>query len=284
MTRVAFITAIFGGYDATCKPFAKQTIDTDFICFTDNPDIENNGWEIDTHPYHDTHTSPIDNGCYINSINKEGYLKRYENKHTFNTAKYYKQAFNNIPRLKEYDVIIWIDGSIEITACDVSEYMLELCFKYNIVSWHHEYRGARLIHEVEACYLPRYLDKSYLNQLQPYQDIVRQYHEYIREGYDEDYWAKVEREEGRGGHGGNFFGIWLTCFVAFNNKNLDVDNFLKLWYLQTLKHTTQDQISFPKVVQDTGIIPYTLPDSRFKGDAPHYSTDVFIKHTHSIGN
>ena len=34
MSKVAFITAILGDYEITCKPFVKQTIETDFICFT----------------------------------------------------------------------------------------------------------------------------------------------------------------------------------------------------------------------------------------------------------
>lgn len=119
--KVAYITAILGDYELTCKPFVKQTIESDFICFTDNPSIENNGWIIDTTPYHDTHKSPVDIGIYNNSISKEGRLSVLENRHTFNLAKYYKQSWKNIPRLKDYDVVIWLDGTIQITKEDVSE-------------------------------------------------------------------------------------------------------------------------------------------------------------------
>lgn len=73
------------------KKFVKQTIETDFICFTNNENIISNGWFIDSIPYHNIYKSPLDND------------------HTFNIAKYYKQAFRNIPRLNKYDVIIWID-------------------------------------------------------------------------------------------------------------------------------------------------------------------------------
>jgi hypothetical protein len=44
MAKICFITAIYGNYETSCKKFAKQTIDTDFICFTDNKNIINNGW------------------------------------------------------------------------------------------------------------------------------------------------------------------------------------------------------------------------------------------------
>jgi hypothetical protein len=278
MSKVAYITAIFGKYEKTCKPFSPQTVDSDFICFTDDPDIESNGWIIDTNPYHDTHRSPIDNGLYLNSTKKEGRLKVLENRHTFNIAKYYKQAWKNIPKLQDYDVVIWLDGSIQITSPEVSEYMLELCPKYNIVSWHHEMRGGLLFHEAYCSYLPRYMDGSYLGQWQPYQDVIGQYHQYLQEGYDEYFFEKYPRSEGRGR--GDHFGIWLTCFVAFNNKDYKVLDFLNRWYLQTLKYTTQDQVSFPKVVQDTKIVPYTFPDSKFKGDEPHTECEMFIKHEH----
>ena len=40
MSKVCFITAIYGGYEQTCKKFVKQSIDTDFICFTDSTSIQ----------------------------------------------------------------------------------------------------------------------------------------------------------------------------------------------------------------------------------------------------
>lgn len=96
--------------------FVKQTIDTDFICFTDNNNIINNGWIIDTTPYHLINKSKIDNDTFTNSM--------CNNKHTFNIAKYYKQAFSNIPILQKYDVIVWLDGTIEIIYDKTSEYIL----------------------------------------------------------------------------------------------------------------------------------------------------------------
>jgi hypothetical protein len=280
MSKVAFITSILGGYESICRPFTQQTVDTDFICFTDNPNIESNGWIVDTNPYHDTHPSPLDNGLYVNSMHKKGRLEELNNRHTFNIAKYYKQAWSNIPRLKDYDIVIWIDGSIEIIAPNVSEYMLELCPKYDVVSWHHELRGGVLFHEAFVCYLPKYHNLNYLGQKQPYQDVMKQYHDYLLEGYDENYFNNYPRKEGRGR--GDHFGIWITCFVAFNNKTPEIKDFLDRWYLQTLKYTTQDQVGFPKVVQDTNIVPYTLPDLMFPGDDPHESTSMFIKHNHAM--
>jgi hypothetical protein len=289
--KVAFITAILGNYELTCKPFVEQTIDTDFICFTDNINIPSNGWIVDTTPYWKEFPSKVDDGLYINSTNKSEKLTRWaeasssdllSNLNNFNLAKYYKQAWHNIPRLKEYDVVIWLDGTVQITAADIAEYMIELCAKYDIVSWQHELRAGHLAWEAFGSYLSKYTSREYAGKCQPYQDVIRQYHDYIRDGYDEDFWVNYPRKEGRGDgmYKDNHFGVWLTCFVAFNNRNDKVKDFLDRWYLQTLKYTTQDQVSFPKVVQDTGIVPYTLPDTRFTGDYPHVSTSIFIKQDH----
>ena len=81
--RIAFITAIVGPYEASTKKYTKQSIPCDFICFTNNLNIKNNGWIIDHTPYHLTHKSKVDNGKYTNSLSN--------NKHTFNIAKYFNK-------------------------------------------------------------------------------------------------------------------------------------------------------------------------------------------------
>lgn len=263
--KVCYITAIYGNYEASCKKFVEQTVKSDFICFTDNKDIVSNGWEIDTIPYHNIYRSYLDYSRFINSLEN--------NKHTFNIAKYYKQSFHCIPRLKEYDVIIWLDGTIEIICNDVSEYILSKIKKEKIITWNHERRFGKLQEEVKASHFNRYTSTRWNNQDQPYQDIDKQYDAYIRDGYDDDFFEGIRPDLPH-------FGVWLTCFIAFLNNDLEVISFLDMWYLQTLKYTTQDQISFPYVCQKTKLIPYTLPDNEIKGDYPHYYTVFYIKHEH----
>ncbi len=136
--KVAFITASIGSYELTLKAFTKQTIPADFIAFTDNLKISlnsslHNNWIIDTTPYHLLYPSPLDHGHYINSISN--------NNHTFNIAKYYKQAFQNIPRLQRYDVIIWIDAHVQITHPQTAEYFLREAPKYRAMTWFHDRKG-----------------------------------------------------------------------------------------------------------------------------------------------
>jgi hypothetical protein len=261
---ICFITAIYGGYDTTCKPFVKQTINTDFICFTDNRDIIHHGWIIDTTPYHFMHKSNMDNDTFTNSL--------CNNKHTFNIAKYYKQSFSNIPRLQNYDVIVWIDGTIEIIYTKTSEYILRHIYKEKIIGWHHEKRNGILSHEVKDSHFQRYTSTFWYNQKQPYQDVDYQYQCYVNDGYNDLYFKRMNSHT-------QHMGVWITCFVAFLHKDKEVKHFLNLWYLQTLTYTTQDQIGFSYVCQKTNMIPFTLPNSTIYG-TPHSKTMFYIKKNH----
>lgn len=265
MTKICFITAIYGGYERSCKKYVKQTIDTDFICFTDNKNIIANGWTIDTVPYHFINKNEFDNDTYVNSL--------CNNKHTFNIAKYYKQSFSSIPILQKYDVIVWLDGTIEIIYDRVSEYILNNIYKEKIIGWHHEHRNGCLASEVKASDFYRYTSTFWNNQQQPYQDVDNQYKFYLEDGYNELFFKNINSHTPH-------MGVWVTCFVAFLNNDKDVKDFLNLWYLQTLKYTTQDQIGFPYVCQKTNLIPFTLPNSEVIGDFPHDKTMFYLKKNH----
>ena len=268
MASICFITAIYGNYEQSCKKFVKQTIDTDFICFTDNSNIINNGWFIDTTSYHLINRCDFDDGTFINSIDN--------NKHTFNIAKYYKQCFKNIPLLKKYDVIVWLDGTIEIIYNKTSEYILNNIFKYKIIGWNHEFRGGKLLEEVKDSHNNgRYTTTFWNNQIQPYQDLDNQYKEYLEDGYNDNFFNYMNNIRNK-----KNIGVWITCFIAFLNNDKDVSDFLNLWYLQTLKYTTQDQVGFSYVCNKIKKIPYTLPNNNIKGDNPHSNTQFYIKHNH----
>lgn len=93
--KVAIYTAVFGGYDSI-KPQVKQTIETDFFCFTDQ--------EI-THP-----------DWNVVSIPAEGNARKQ--------AKWFKLMPHHVSQLNGYDFAIWIDGSFEIKRPDFVEWVL----------------------------------------------------------------------------------------------------------------------------------------------------------------
>lgn len=266
MSKICFITAIYGNYEKSCKKFIEQTIETDFICFTDNENIINNGWIIDTTPYHIINKNEIDNDNYINSIKN--------NKHTFNISKYYKQSFYKIPILQKYDIVVWIDGTIEIIYDKTSEYILNNIYNQKIIGWHHEHRYGILRNEAIASLFDRYTSTFWNNQKQPYQDVIEQFNYYTSDGYNDGFFKNINNDNPH-------FGVWITCFIAFLHKDKNVKDFLELWYLQTLKYTTQDQIGFPYVCQKKNLIPFTLPNNTIYGE-PHKNTMFYIKHDHGI--
>lgn len=260
--KLAYITAIYGSYESSCKPFRPQSIPSDFICFTDNPNITANGWQVDATPYHIQTPSPLDTGDHKNSMRS--------NKHTFNIAKYYKQAFQNIPRLQNYDIIVWIDGTLEITNPDTSLFVYNsIKAGKNVLVFEHEYRSGILNDEViNSTYNLKYMSTNWNNQDQPYQDINSQYSSYINDGYSDSFWKTKFPQQPNAG-------VWITCFVAFDMRNPETRVFLDKWYTQTLVHTTQDQIGFPYALWKTSITPESLV-----GSQPHQNTQFYIKHEH----
>jgi hypothetical protein len=267
MAKICFITAIFGNYESSCKKYIEQTVPTDFICFTDNENIINNEWIIDTTPYHLTNKNEQDDDTYTNSISN--------NTHTFNIAKYYKQSFQCIPILKKYDVVVWLDATIQIIYDKTSEYVLNNIYTNKIIGWNHERRFGDLSAEVKDSHYEKYTSTFWNGRVQPYQDVDKQYQSYLDDGYTNEYFKKMNSHTVH-------FGVWITCFVAFLNHDQEVSDFLNLWYLQTLKFTTQDQIGFPYVCQKTNLLPYTLPNNEIHGDMPHVYTMFYLKHDHGF--
>lgn len=252
--RFAFITAIYGAYEKTCKPFCTQTIAADFICFTDDPTLQSNGWIIDTTPYHISNRSPLDDGTQINSIDN--------NTNTFNIAKYYKEQWHRIPRLAstQYTHVVWLDGTIRITSPAFAEHLAHILSKgERVITIEHDWRFGSLKEEVLQSMPPcmyRYFSPMLNNQPQPLQDVSAQYEAYIADGYDEGAWSKE-----RSVH----YGVFVTCVVAWPNTD-ETKRFLDLWYVQNLTYTTQDQVSFPYCCQKLGVLPYVLPDEISGGD------------------
>lgn len=287
--KVAFITAIYGDYDTACQVHSPQApLDADFICFSDNPEITANHWEVDSTPYHILFPSALDNGApdLINSLHSS----INGNNHTFNIAKYYKQAFYNIPRLQNYDIVVWMDGSLQLTEARAAEQVSLTVEKDQcaVGVWNHTIRR-HLSEEVQVTKdFYRYCSTYFNNQHQPYQNISGQYHAYMQ--------THPEVEQ---------IGVWYTTFMVYNMKSPLTRYLLDNWYLETLRHTTNDQISFPYAVLTTsaaddgmstgaigddsfsgspGMIDSlcTFPNALIRGQYPNHQTSLYIKHDHTI--
>ena len=266
--KICLITAIYGNYEKSCKPVCDQSVEYDKVCFSDTAIKENNGWEVDTEPYHINNKAKIDTGDYKNSLKK--------NRHTFNIAKYYKQNFHNIPKLKDYDIVIWMDGTIEIINQFFVEYFSIILQNNKIATFDHELRNGILYNEVEASNFQRYTSTNWNGQDQPYQYIFNQFEIYKIDGYNDLYWKRYSQKYSKSKN----YGVWITCVVGFDMKSSTTIDFLNFWYLQTLKFTTQDQIGFPFSLQKLKIFPYSFPDKYVKLHTNHIKNELYYKHRH----
>jgi hypothetical protein len=256
--KVAFVTIQIGNYDShPCRSIPKQTIPVDYICFS-NRKIENsNQWDVDTTPYHLLYPCKHDIGSYKNSLSN--------NKSDRNLYKFYKMNLLHFPRMQKYDVIIWIDGTISVKRKNMAKWFFNKIIKekQSLVLWEHHFRGGKLLYEaMEASKLGRYIE-NFGGQKQPKQDILAQYDEYITNGYnDTTFWRSINPQRPN-------LGVWVTSCIGFDNQSKDVKQLFESWYLEVLRHTTHDQVSFPYVIQQSRnkrLIPYTLPDDNIQGN------------------
>lgn len=269
--KVALITAIYGPYEASCKPVAQQTIEVDKICFSNVENLKLNGWNVDRTPYHETFPSELDSRQDLrNSF--------VNNKHTYNTAKYYKFQWHLIPALKDYDFIIWVDGTVEITEKKAVEMLIQRAEEYEVCTWNHERHSGILEREVRACSRDkRFCTTHWFGQDQPLQPVSEQYSDYVKNGYSNEFWKEYPRREGRGD--GRNFGVWFTCMITSKYSPTTI-RFNNAIYYELKKWSTMEQICLPKVAQDLNFVPYTLPDKEITGSKPHYTSSIHIKHRH----
>lgn len=265
MSRICFITAIYGNYETTCKQPIIQTVPADFICFTDNAYIPANGWTIDTTPYHYMYPNHLDTSLCTNSL--------YRNAHTANIVKYYKQSFKCIPRLHDYDCIVWLDGNIQITHAEVAAYLLAAMQCNLIITWEHTGLNGLLYNEINSHSIEKYASPIWNGQVQPVQDIVSQYNAYNANGYNDQYWKYQNRAS-------NNYGVWRTSFIAFNNKNHTVSQMLNDWYSHTLYYSGHDRLSFSYVCWKLNLHPYTLPNCDVGGSNTNVETEMYLRYQH----
>jgi hypothetical protein len=84
--KYAIYTAIYGGKDYLTDDQANCSGDMDYICFTDDPDLKSNTWNV------------------VKSPSIEGDPRR--------SARVYKLLPHNY--LSEYDASIWVDGNCKV--------------------------------------------------------------------------------------------------------------------------------------------------------------------------
>ncbi len=257
--KIAFVTCITGRYEKTAKRHTRQTVPTDFVIYADHPPrkAETLYRVCDVNGYALGLSEQDVDPKYINNLKS--------NTHSFNRAKFIKCNLHRLPELRQYDYLVWLDGTIKIVNEQFSAQAMTWVRESPICVWqHHANRGhGQLLEEVRDSHFERYTSTFWNGQPQPYQDVDKQYDAYVQAGY---------RDKWFGGHAEDNLGVWLTGIMVLNMKDPRIPTFFGLWWEQVLTYTTQDQISFPYVCWKQQLVPATLP---FCAPQDDVGTDLF---------
>jgi hypothetical protein len=293
---VAVVTAIYGGYEKSCKSFARQSLETDFYCFTDDESVNGRGWIVDTLPYPLlTLRKEFDEGLF------EDLNSYHNNQHPFNLAKYFKMTgmvevmswLGVGEDYPAYDQMVWIDGSLTISNSEMSSMVLQSFSVRTEKFLLFRLPRADLDEEVElSLQAGKYSDPNWLGIPQPVQPLKEQLGVYKTAGYSDGYWQSVysspsERQDIPMSEGSP--GIFCSCFLAINlaesplspNATASrkmVQSFLEAWHAHTRRFSTQDQVSFPFLSQLFSMHPLPLPHGKIRGT--FFLNNIFVKGRH----
>ena len=179
----------------------------------------------------------------------------------FMEAKYYKCFWHHIPILNEYDVVVWIDGTIEIKSLPLNELN-----DHDLVVYQHGKRFSTHA-EIDASKDVRY--KDYQHGLKEQKQLK------------------------------NIDWLAITCFVV-NKRCESVIKMNNKWFSDIILYSPQDQVSFPTACEYANVNLKFYKFSRPYGSRvgyrnggrrwiinsckSHQQTDHYIKHTHLISH
>ena len=204
-----------------------------------------------------------------------------QNRHPFNLAKVFKMQFYRFFDLSEYRAAVWLDATVRIISPQTAGIALMLVAQEtrNLVTFEHA-RGGLMSAEVAASKSEKYEGTHWGCCDQPYQNMTRQYEEYLQEGFTEKWWLD-EYDAPMGISKRPEWGMWVTCFVAFDLQSPKSFEFLDAWWRENVIRTTQDQVTFPYLAWKMKVYPFSLPSPGVSGGTADHN-DLFEKTPHGL--
>ena len=195
--KIALITAIFGDLD-DLKPVPEQSVPVDKFCFTNNHNIpagEFRGWKV-IHPDY----------------------PRYDLKNRIK-AKYFRTLSHTVKELQPYNIVIWLDGSIDIINPEFVAFMTNQVRTSGLVCFKHSVRNCIYEEAIVSKQGPKYTGEP----------IDEQIAQYRSEKYPERHGL-----------------IETGCFAKIINP--ETNKIMEQWWHENIKYSYQDQISLPYVL------------------------------------
>ena len=211
--KACIYTAIFGNYNELQQP-VEQDIPCDFICFTDAPWPSRIGaWQI-IHVDKNPVQHPRLQAKYFKLMSHEVFLG--------GRLAYPYDNHGHVLRLLPFDLLIWIDGTIEITSSAFARHMGASLGASGWAMHRHPDRDC-IFEEAEASMkLPKYA----------YLPIGAQVAAYAGQGIKP--------------HSGLYACTLIVRRAPLPPELIEVN---RQWWAENLTHSIKDQISLPYVLQ-----------------------------------
>jgi hypothetical protein len=193
--RIAIYTAIFGDYDEL-KPQPRFP-NTDYICFSDTPKPNHGMWNVVG-------------------------VKPPEGEHPRITAKRIKTCPHQF--LGEYDLTLWIDGSIVINTSHFLQLALGALSKWGISCMRHPVGNCIYSEALGCVHMEKYQGLPILEQVESYRQA----------GYPTEN------------------GLAACGIIGRDMRRQEVAVIGEQWLAENLRWTYQDQLSFPYVLWKNG--------------------------------
>ena len=216
---------------------------------------------------------------YPNSIHDDVVYGGEASNEYYNIVKFYKMNFYLFPRMKQYDYVVWIDGTIEVHSETAAKIIVDKLSEISQNGFHimlFEHTRGDLEYEARASARDKRWSSSASSSSSQYpapapatwmkNDVLNQLQVYQELGYTEARWRAINPSR-------PLYGLWVTCFIAFDMTDRSTSQFLQSWYIHTQLFSSQCQMSFSFLGQMNGIFdaggtafrPYSLPDLDIHG-------------------
>ncbi len=218
MKKICIYTCIYGDYD-TLKTHAKQNINCDYICLTDNPNLKSETWKI--HLFLPSKLQAIRDAFpeYNGAIHAN----------MVNTI-ICRSDLRLIPVLAEYDICVYIDGNMQITNPNlISNLLLQAKSTDLVVINKHRSRANA------------YQEAAFSSRLEKYQNtnLEGQISKYRKEGFPTQ------------------FPLFSNGFTVYLNPHSPLmDDFYRTYTEETINYCINNLFAFH--IQGQVSLPYVL--------------------------
>lgn len=203
MTEVVLYSAIYGGYEKPKK--LPPDLEVPALLFTDDPTLDAPGWQVqvDLDPWVPGPPHPVDSKATPAMMNH----------------KFWKLHPHMVAELTGAEVMIWLDGSIQITVDSFVQRCLDALGTDDLVTVTHPARNCIYPEAAFSATLERYDAKALTEQVEFY----------------------------RGWHPANW-GLFATG-ARVSRDTPRMERFFEDWWWENTTRSHQDQLSFPVLLR-----------------------------------